>query len=88
MSPTIDFGQRQHARALTAIGVGILLFQLLRDQLHVRQRGLNRDAILEPRYAEEIVAASPLFALRRKRGARPELRGSAERNETPAAARR
>ena len=53
MSPTITSAERHDARALAAIGIGVLLFQLCRDRLHIGQRGLHRDAILEPRYSVE-----------------------------------
>ena len=52
-----QFGERDDGPALAAIR-GILLFQLSRDQSDVRVRGLNRDAVPQPRNAVETVAAS------------------------------
>ncbi len=71
--PHDDVGQGDDGRALAAIGVGVLGFQTLRDGFHVGQRGLQRDAVLEPADSVEPVAAPPEIAAAFGVKRRPEL---------------
>ncbi len=57
-----DVGERHHESPLIAVGVGILALEILRDGLDIGKGGGERDAALEPRHAEEIVAAPVLLA--------------------------
>ena len=89
MSPSMLSLKRQHGSTLTVVGIGILRRQLLRYRVEVRLRGRNRDAIFQPRDADQVVTAPPLFAAADWLQRRPEVSAAPQRVvRSPSAARR
>ncbi len=66
-------GQGHHARALIAVGVGVLRFELSGDRLHLGKGSRDRSPILQPAYSVEKVAAAPQVAPARRVKRGPEL---------------
>ena len=75
MSPTDHVLQRGDRRTLLAIGIRILLFELLRDRFQVGQRRLDRHAVLQPPDAVQPMTAASLVALALRMKGRPEFSG-------------